>query len=38
MDIALWTVAVVAGLFVASRFGVAWVFRPSHMGLEKRSR
>jgi hypothetical protein len=36
MDIALWTVAIVAIAFLVARLGTAWVFRSSHLGTDRR--
>jgi hypothetical protein len=35
MEIALWTVAIVAILFLVMRLGTAWAFRARHLGIDK---
>jgi hypothetical protein len=38
MEVAFWTVAIIAILFLALRLGTAWVFRGRHMGVDRRRR
>jgi multisubunit Na+/H+ antiporter MnhF subunit len=35
METALWTMAIVAILFLVMRLGTAWAFRERHLGLDR---